>query len=348
MKSFLIAGCIVDDDSQRWSYEDVTPTQVNSFIGNLQKGEELHFEITSPGGSCTAGLAIANMIKKCSAEGHHTVAHVIGLAASMASVIACACDELQVDSTSFLMVHNPWSSVQGNASELRKEAETLDKFKAALVSIYKTKFEMDAEGIGKLMDEETWIVGEQASIYSLRCNVIPVTEPLKACASMKHTPTFATYAKIPTNLKDLIEGQQMNKEQEEIEPKAQSPQDMITVEEADKRVSGMQSTMAKQLDALRKDFEAKIQNLEVQLRDKEAELTNAKAEVINLNQSLDSAKDELQKTASALADKQKALETLNANVNTPTEELPTFQDGLAKCKTPSERVAFISSGKYTK
>ena len=111
MKNFLIAGCIVDDDCDRYCHEDVTPTQVHSFLDGLRKGEEVTFEITSPGGSCTAGLAIANMIKKCSQEGHATTAHVIGLAASMASVIACACDKLVMDSTAFMMVHNPWSTV---------------------------------------------------------------------------------------------------------------------------------------------------------------------------------------------------------------------------------------------
>ena len=98
MKNFLIAGCIVDDDT-------------HSFLDGLKKGEEVTFEITSPGGSCTAGLAIASMIRKCSQEGHATTAHVIGLAASMASVIACSCDKLKLDSTAFMMVHNPWSTV---------------------------------------------------------------------------------------------------------------------------------------------------------------------------------------------------------------------------------------------
>jgi ATP-dependent protease ClpP protease subunit len=84
---------------------------VHGFLAGLKEGESVTFEITSPGGSCTAGLAIANMIRKVSKEGHRTTAHVIGLAASMASVIACACDKLVIDSTAFMMVHDPWASV---------------------------------------------------------------------------------------------------------------------------------------------------------------------------------------------------------------------------------------------
>jgi len=123
---------------------------------------------------------------------------------------------------------------------------------------------------------------------------------------------------------------------------------MITAEEADRRVSGMQSAMAKQMDALRKEYEDKLSDLQVQLKTKDEELTKANGQVINLTQGLEKAENELQETVSAFKAKQKALDTLNANVNTPAEDYPTLQDGLAKCNTPAERVAFISSGKYTK
>jgi ATP-dependent protease ClpP protease subunit len=63
-------------------------------LNNLAEKEEFVLEITSYGGSVTAGLAICNLLKKASAQGHKTTAHVIGIAASMASAIACACDEL--------------------------------------------------------------------------------------------------------------------------------------------------------------------------------------------------------------------------------------------------------------
>ena len=141
--------------------------------------------------------------------------------------------------------------------------------------------------------------------------------------------------------------QEENKQQAEVQD-VQKPQDTITVEEADKRVSGMQSAMAKQMDTLKREYEAKVNDLQVQLQAKEKELTDANAKVTSLNQSLEGVSGELQETASALEAKTKALETLNANVNAPAEELPTMKDGLAKCKTPSERVAFLTSGKYTK
>lgn len=104
--------------------------------------------------------------------------------------------------------------------------------------------------------------------------------------------------------------------------------------------------MAKQLDALKKEHEAKILEFTNQIQAKDEELTAVKNEVTNLAQKLECTTDELQRTASALMEKENALAVLNAGVNTPNEEYPSFEDGLAKCKTPQERVDFIKSGKY--
>ncbi len=142
MRQFIIAGCIVDTDADRTTYEDVTPAQVNSFLSELQDGEEAEFEITSFGGSVTAGLAIANLIKQSSANGHKITAHVVGIAASMASAITCACDVVKIDANAFMMIHLPWCNTAGNALDLRKDADMLDKYRDAMVAIYRTKFDM--------------------------------------------------------------------------------------------------------------------------------------------------------------------------------------------------------------
>ena len=130
-------------------------------------------DITSYGGSVSAGIAICNLLKQASANGHKTIAHVIGIAASMASAIACACDELKIDANSFLMLHLPWTMTMGNAIDLRKEAEVLDQYKDALIAIYRKKFDMWDDGIEKLLAAETWILGDSASLFGLKAEVIP-------------------------------------------------------------------------------------------------------------------------------------------------------------------------------
>lgn len=211
-KKFLIAGNIVDTLADKWTPEDVTPIEIDEFIKGLSDSEEIELEITSFGGSVTAGLAICNMLKKASAEGHKTTAHVIGLAASMASVIACACDELKMDSNAMMMIHNPWTVTMGNANDMRKEADTLDTFRDALLSIYRTKFDTTDGVIKQMMDDETWILGEQAEMFALKAEVIP-TEELKIAASLKTPKFFATLKHLPQRIKNIME----NKDNEKID-----------------------------------------------------------------------------------------------------------------------------------
>ena len=339
MKTFLIAGSIVDTDADRETFEDVTPVQVNAFLNKLEPNEEAVLEITSYGGSVTAGLAICNLLKKASAEGHKTTAHVIGIAASMASAIACACDELKIDANSFWMCHLPWTMSVGNAVDLRKEAEVLDTYRDALVSIYKTKFDASNEVIIKMMESETWIIGEQASMFKLNAEVIPTQEPLRAAAFAKAMPKFMN---VPKNLKEIImekeqEIKQANdevKNEEVVEEKAEEtaaetvveePKEDVVVEEtvtkaeADKRVSGMQSAMAKQMDAMKKDYEAKIADLQVQMKAKDEELAKVNADATRLAEKLETFNKELSALTSALEEKKNALDALNAGVNTPKE-----------------------------
>lgn len=354
-KTFLIAGSIVGTDAEWETFEDVTPAQINSFLKTLEKDEEAIFEITSWGGDVAAGLAICNLLKKASAEGHKTTSHVIGVAASMASVIACACDSLQIDSNAFLMVHNPWTVSMGNAESFRKEADTLDTFRDAMLAIYRTKFDMSDEIIKQMLDAETWIIGKDAKAFNLNCEIIPVEEPLKAVALAKGiTPKFA---KLPKTIKDLLmaktedltnepkvdnepkivmenvkedtvvqeiqdainEEEAKLEETSEVKTEEKPAEEMVAKAEVDKRVSGMQSAMAKQMDAMKKDYEAKIADFEIQIKAKDEELAKAKADAISLKDSLEKANGELSKVSSALEEKENALAVLNAGVNTPSE-----------------------------
>jgi len=316
-------------------------------LNKLEPNEEAVFEITSYGGSVTAGIAICNLLKQASANGHKTIAHVIGIAASMASGIACACDELQIDANAFLMVHNPYTMTLGNANEMRKDADMLDQYRDALLVVYRTKFDMTDDMIKAMLDAETWILGEQAELFKLKAEVIPTAEPLRIAASLKMPKFMHT----PKALKEIImekeqELKQANDEvkNEEVvedkaeetkveepvveEPKAETveetkaekpKEEMVAKAEVDKRVSGMQSAMAKQMDAMKKDYEAKIADFEVQMKVKDEELTKARADVTSLTKSLDNTTKELAEMTSAFKEKADALDALNASVNTPSQ-----------------------------
>ena len=336
-KKFLIAGSIVDTDAERETYEDVTPAQVNAFLNKLEPNDDVQLDITSYGGSVSAGIAICNLLKQASANGHKTIAHVIGIAASMASAIACACDELKIDSNGFLMLHLPWTMTMGNAIDLRKEAEVLDQYKDALIAIYRTKFDMWDDGIEKMLAAETWIIGDSASFFGLKAEVIPTAQPVRIAASLK-MPKFKN---LPKAFKEIImeKEEEIKKVDDEVkneevveekveetkaevveEAKAEEPkEEMVAKAEVDKRVSGMQSAMAKQMDAMKKDYEAKIADFEVQIKAKDEELTKTMALVTSLTDDLKNTSDELSKMTSAFKEKADALDALNASVNTPKE-----------------------------
>lgn len=213
-KQFLIGGTIVADESQQWAFEDVTPSQVKSFLGKLEDKEAVEFLITSPGGDVTAGLAIANLIEAAKKAGHPCKAHVIGIAASMASVITCACDEIDIDESAFMMIHNPWTVAQGDAEELRKSADVLDKMRDSILSFYRSKFDKTDDEIKAMMDDETWFTGKEAADYGFKANVIASEEPLKAAACARSLPVFG---KMPEAVSKLFV---LGKHEE---PKAKEP-----------------------------------------------------------------------------------------------------------------------------
>ena len=93
-KDFYILGEIVGTTSDRMSEEDLAPQIFKKFIYDLKKGDTLVLHMNSVGGDCYAGMTIASMIKELNSKGVHTVALVEGLAASIASVIACACETI--------------------------------------------------------------------------------------------------------------------------------------------------------------------------------------------------------------------------------------------------------------
>ena len=116
----------------------------------------------------SAGLSIATYLQSLKQK---TICIVDGVAASIASVIACSGDELVMHPSSYLMVHRVWGNVIGNSEDLRKEADTMEKMTNSLIKIYQRKFDLPEDEIAKLLADETWISGEQISDYKIKATV---------------------------------------------------------------------------------------------------------------------------------------------------------------------------------
>ena len=125
---------------------------------NKQRGAiEIH--INSAGGVVTEGIAIYNSLKTY--PGKKTV-FIDSLAASMASVIAMAGDVVLMPSNGLIMIHNPWGLSAGVSKEHRKTADLLDLMKDAMIAAYRIKTGIDEQELSDLMDEETWMNGNDA------------------------------------------------------------------------------------------------------------------------------------------------------------------------------------------
>lgn len=110
-RTYNIYGDIISQDSERWSVDDVSPNDFNTFVSTVEDGDDIELHVNSFGGSCTGGIAIANSIKQLISKGHKVTCYVDGCACSIASVIACSCSELKMWKTSMLMIHNCWGVV---------------------------------------------------------------------------------------------------------------------------------------------------------------------------------------------------------------------------------------------
>ena len=132
-----------------------------SFISDIKdlKDKPINLRINSLGGDVFDGMAIYNVIKK---REQKTTVYIEGIAASIATIIALGADEVIMSENSLFMIHNAWGGSMGNASDLRKTAETLEKISGELTDIYVKKTGLAVERITEMMDEETWLNADEA------------------------------------------------------------------------------------------------------------------------------------------------------------------------------------------
>ncbi|ELY5804175.1 Clp protease ClpP [Cronobacter sakazakii] len=138
--------------------EGVTASRIAGALRSLN-GADVTVNINSPGGDMFEGLAIYNLLREY--DGKVTV-KVLGLAASAASIIAMAGDEVQIGRGAFLMIHNCWVYAMGNRHDLAQIATDMAPFDKAMSDIYQARSGLDAATVDKMMDGETYIGGSEA------------------------------------------------------------------------------------------------------------------------------------------------------------------------------------------
>ena len=135
-------------------------------IGN----KDVIVNINSPGGDFFEGVAIYNLLREHPAK---VTVQVLGLAASAASIIAMAGDEILIAKSAFLMIHNVLVVAMGNRLDLADAIATMEPFDDALAGVYADRSGKSKAEIAQLMDAETWFNGEDAIKNGLADGILP-------------------------------------------------------------------------------------------------------------------------------------------------------------------------------
>jgi ATP-dependent Clp endopeptidase proteolytic subunit ClpP len=254
-----------------------------SFLAELKKlsGQRVHLRINSVGGSVVEGAAIYNALRRHKGG---LVVHIDALAASMASVIAMAGDETLIADNALVMIHNPWGMTMGDADELRKEADILDKLKATLVNAYVRKTGMEAEQVAQMMDDETWLDATEAVALGF---ADAIEDGIEAAASI--TPEAAR-ARFDTFQNSMARKTTKTIKAEEAAPAEVVAEPIVEAPVADEAVDtssedNMNAELQAKVDALQADLAAKVEADTVRAQADEVtakELETLKAEVERL------------------------------------------------------------------
>ena len=183
------------DEIGFWGVSAASFAQDLKSCGNNLKQINLH--IHSPGGDVFDGIAIYNLLKNHPAN---VTVYIDGLAASMASVIAMAGNEVIMPENAMMMIHKPWGIQGGDAEDMRKYADLLDKVENTLIPAYATKTGKTPEELAEMLSAETWLNGKECVEQGFADKL---AEPLVAMASIK-SRKLEDFENMPKAMKDML------------------------------------------------------------------------------------------------------------------------------------------------
>jgi ATP-dependent protease ClpP protease subunit len=180
---------IYGDIGGGWWDEGITGETITNQIANLDV-DTINVRINSGGGLVFEGLAIYQALARHSSK---IVVHIDSIAASIASVIAMAGDEIRISEGANLMIHKPWSGMWGDADAFRKEADVLDQLQAGLINIYEARTGAKRADLEAWVNAETWFLGQAAVDAGFADAMVPAKKKKAAASAMlshfKHTPS---------------------------------------------------------------------------------------------------------------------------------------------------------------
>ncbi len=214
-------------------------------LGNNLKQINLH--IHSPGGDVFDGIAIYNLLKNHPAN---KTVYIDGLAASMASVIAMAGNEIIMPENAMMMIHKPWGIQGGDADDMRKYADLLDKVESTLIMAYVAKTGKSETDLAEMLKEETWLTGKECVEQGFADKL---AEPLVAMACIQ-SKKLEDYTKMPDKIKNMLFAPQGNAGA--ANPTPEQPQPPAQAVENPQNVANPLAELAQRNAAIKATFAA--------------------------------------------------------------------------------------------
>lgn len=169
--SAAVTGTVIDITDvigiDPWTGEGVDTAYV---LARLRGAGDVTVNINSPGGDYFEGAAIYELLR-----GHPgaVTVNILGLAASAASVIAMAGDEIRMGQTAFIMIHNCWGVCIGDRRDMEGCAKVQGQVDAAMQSVYADRSKQDTALVATMMDDETWLGAKDAMDKGFADSILP-------------------------------------------------------------------------------------------------------------------------------------------------------------------------------
>lgn len=220
----FVYGEIVQEKSVDWwtgteSETDVSLMEFKRELDNIGNVQTLNIYINSPGGDVFTASTMISMLERQKDKGTTINAYVDGLSASAASFLMMVADNVYLYKNSTVMVHKPMSIAIGNANDMQKTIDALNKIEeSVMLPMYMSKSKVSEEEIKSIIDAETWLSASDMDKYF---NVTILNEEKVAVATM-HSNLFKNYHNVPDFIKNLLKSEDKYKKEQkndEISPK---------------------------------------------------------------------------------------------------------------------------------
>ena len=235
-------------------------------------GQDIELNISSLGGDVGEAIDIYNALKTYPGR---VTAKITGPTASSATLIASGADEIQAFDNTLYLIHNVWTMTAGNADEMRKTANDLDKFDASIIGVYKKKTGRRESTIKSKMKEEVWMSADEAKDFGLVDKVIPATKAQNKAVFL-NSVSEKKLPEIPNEKLNILNKTKME-DQTFIDKIVAGVKEVFKSKEVDE--SQILNAVTAEVEKVKADYDKKVGDAEEKVKEAEKALSDYKASV---------------------------------------------------------------------